>query len=106
MKTVISATENNIDSAFDKRFGRAAWFCVFDEENGKIDFLKNNYAEASNGAGTKVASMMVELGIKKVISGHFGPKAKEILDKFNIQMVLIEEETSISKIITKLKNDI
>ena len=56
----ILVTGNNLDSGFDLRFGCAGWFCILDEETGAT----------------------------RVISGDFGSKAKELLEKFNIQMVL------------------
>lgn len=104
MKTVITSTGNNIDADFDKRFGRASWFCVYDEDNDKTEFVKNDFAEEPHAAGTKVASLMVELGVKKIISGDFGPKAKELLEKFEIQMVLFQEVTTVNAIVEKLKN--
>ena len=104
MKTVITSSENGIDSAFDLRFGRAAWFCVYDEENNNTEFIENTNAEASNGVGIKVAERMVELGVKKVISGDFGPKAKDILQKFDIQMVILKNEgETVKDIINKIK---
>jgi len=105
MKTVITASGNTITAQFDKRFGRAAWFCIYNEETKEISFFENGNANASNGAGTKVAEKMVELGIEKVISGDFGPKAKEMLDKFSIQMVIISEDNlTIGDILQKLKH--
>ena len=63
------------------------------------------YEQAQGGAGTKAAEKMVELKVGKVISGHFGPKAKDLLDKFNIQMVMINDENnSIQDIINKIKS--
>lgn len=104
MKTVITSSGNEKDSAFDLRFGRAAWFCVYNEENNESEFIQNTNAEASNGAGIKVAERMVELGVKKVISGDFGPKAKDVLQKFDIQMVILQNEgDTIADIIKKIK---
>ncbi len=104
MKTVITATGNELSSLFDKRFGRAGWFCVLDSETGKTQFHKNENKDAQGGAGTKTVEYMVELGVTKVISGDFGPKAKDLLDKFNIQMVIIQDdELSIDDIIRKIK---
>ncbi len=104
MKTIITASENKITAPFDKRFGRAAWFCLFDDQSGEIEFIENTNISASNGAGTKTAEKIVELDVKKVISGDFGPKAKDLLDKFNIQMVILQEdELTIEDIINKLK---
>lgn len=93
MKTIISSTGNNLDSAFDLRFGRAAWFCLLDEETGETSFYENENNEASHGAGTKAVEKVLELGAGKVISGDFGPKAKELLEKFKIQMVLLTDDS-------------
>lgn len=105
MKTVITSKGNNLKAYFDSRFGRAGWFCIIDDESGKTTFIENDQAEATGGAGVKVAEKMVEIGVKKVISGDFGPKAKDLLDKFNIQMVIISDDNqSIKKIVSKLTN--
>ncbi len=103
-KTVITSSNNTLSSKFDKRFGRAEWFCVYNEITEEITFHKNEYLDAKNGAGTKAAEKMVELNVKKVISGDFGPKAKDLLDKFNIQMVIIQDDnTTVEEIIERLK---
>jgi len=105
MKTVITSKGNNLKAYFDPRFGRSGWFCVIDDESGKPTFIENDQAEATGGAGVKVAEKMVEIGVKKVISGDFGPKAKDLLDKFNIQMVIISDDhQSIKEIVSRLTN--
>ncbi|MFC2138581.1 NifB/NifX family molybdenum-iron cluster-binding protein [Bacteroidota bacterium] len=105
MKTVITSLGNELTSAFDKRFGRAAWYCVYDENNGESTFINNDNINASHGAGTKAAEKMMELDIKKIISGDFGPKAKDLLNKFNIQMVVIPDDSiTVQDVINKLKS--
>jgi len=48
---------------------------------------------------------MVELNVTKTISGHFGPTAKELLDKLNVQMVIFRDDAaSIEQIIDTLKS--
>jgi len=89
MKTLITSKGNSTDSFFDLRFGRGKYFCIYDDESGKLDFIKNENAEAQGGAGTKTSEKVIELGVKKVISGDFGPKAKDLLNKFGIQMIII-----------------
>ena len=104
MKTIITSTGNKLSSEFDLRFGRAAWFCLFDEETGKSEFHENKHSEAQSGAGSKASEFIIELGAEKVISGDFGPKAKDLLEKFKIQMVILDNENStIKSIINKLK---
>ena len=104
MKTLISSEGNTLKSEFDLRFGRAAWFCLLDEKSGETLFFENEFKDESHGAGGKVVEKAVELGVSKVISGDFGPKAKDLLEKFNIQMVILPDENrSIKEIITLLK---
>lgn len=105
MKIVITSTGNTPDSNFDLRFGRAAYFCVYDTENQTSEFIENPSAEAQGGAGTKSAEKMIELGVSRIISGDFGPKAKDLLDKFKIQMVMLDnQEQTIESIITTINN--
>ena len=104
MNTIISSTGNKLTSQFDLRFGRAPWFCVLDETSGKTSFHQNESQEASHGAGTRAAEKAIELGATKVISGDFGPKVKELLEKFNIQMVILSESSStIGEIVEKIR---
>jgi len=104
MKIIITSKGNQPGSLFDLRFGRAGWFCLFDKETGKTTFFENENMNANSGVGVKTAEKMVELGVDKIISGDFGPKAKEILDRFNIQMVIIQDdESTIGDILNRLK---
>ena len=103
MKTIITASEGNIKAQFDQRFGRAHWFCVFNDENNEITFIPNENIDAQAGAGSKTAEMVVEMKIDKVISGHFGPKAKDLLEKFDIQMIEMDTNASIEDLINKIR---
>jgi len=105
MKTVITSTGNQLSSSFDLRFGRAVWFCLFDEESKEISFVENENINAKGGAGTKTVEKIVELGVAKVISGDFGPKAKELLEKFKVQMVVLQDgNNTIQDIIDKMNS--
>ncbi|MFO7932501.1 MAG: NifB/NifX family molybdenum-iron cluster-binding protein [Bacteroidales bacterium] len=104
MKTVITSKGDNTSSLFDTRFGRAEWFCLYDEETGDTSFVENESRETMHGAGTRAVEQIVELGAKKVISGDFGPRAKELLDQFKIQMVVLQGKgQTIGEIINKIK---
>lgn len=103
-KTVITSSQNSVAGQFDKRFGRAAWFCIYDLETKTTEFIENEGVNANQGAGTKAAEQMVALKVNKIISGDFGPKAKDLLEKFNVQMVVVQEDNiTVQDIINKLK---
>lgn len=104
MKTIITSTGNEVGSPFDLRFGRAGWFCLLDEETGKITFHENEFKDATQGAGSKVVEQVVSWGAEKVISGDFGPKAKELLDRFKVQMVILSDNSlTVNDIIQKIR---
>jgi predicted Fe-Mo cluster-binding NifX family protein len=104
MKTVITSSGDTLQSTMDSRFGRCAYFCVYDHESGSTSFLKNEFATAQGGAGQKVAEKMLNLGVKRIISGDFGPKAKDMLDKYQVQLVKFSDDhKTIQQIIETLK---
>lgn len=105
MKTIITSTGEGENNLFDLRFGRAAWFCIYDDETSSLQFIKNKHLDAASGAGKKVVEELIDLGASKIISGDFGPKAKELLEKFNVQMVILNDDHStIKEIVDKLKS--
>jgi predicted Fe-Mo cluster-binding NifX family protein len=91
MKLIITSEGDNLKSKFDLRFGRSAWLCVFDSETKDIQFIENENKYVNGGAGNKTAAKVAELGAERVISGDFGPKAKSLLEKLRIQMVILDE---------------
>lgn len=105
MKTLISSTGNQLNLPMDKRFGRAKWFCIYDHEKQSTEFIENQYADSQGGAGNQTATFVVELGVQQIISGHFGPKAKAILEQFDIQLIESEATPSIEALIEKLRNN-
>ena len=105
MKIAITSTGNNFTSKFDERFGRSGWFCIYDNETGNIRFIENDNKNLSGGAGTKTAETIAELGVKQIISGDFGPKAKSLLEQLKIQMIVMEErDVTIRELLNRLKN--
>lgn len=106
MKVIITSTGNQLYSEFDLRFGRAGWFCLYDNKTNTSDFIKNSFKDVNGGAGTKSSEMVAELGAQKIISGHFGPKAKELLEQLNIQMVeMPDNKLTVQDIIKKLEKN-
>lgn len=93
MKVVITALGDCTEALFDQHFGRADYFCVVEKSTGQVEFLPNSNKDDNHGAGINVAERMVELKLVKVIFlGHWGPRAKDMLDKFKIQMVELTDQ--------------
>jgi predicted Fe-Mo cluster-binding NifX family protein len=107
MVTIITSSGNSLKSKFDLRFGRTSWFCVYNSANNSVQFIENEFKNADGGAGTKAAETIAEQNAEQVISGDFGPKAKALLEKLNIQMVILDEpQQTVGGILEKItKNE-
>jgi len=105
MKVAITSTGNNLESSLDQRFGRCAFFVIYDTETKGMEFLPNPNTEAQEGAGPASVQLVAGREVKKIISGEFGIKIKSLLDSLKIQMIVLKQpEKSIREIIDMLKN--
>jgi predicted Fe-Mo cluster-binding NifX family protein len=103
MKIAITSTGNSPDSKLDSRFGRCAYFVVYDNEINSTEFIPNPNKDNVEGAGPASVQLIASRGVKKVVSGEFGAKVKAIFDQLQIQLVVLSNsEKTISNIIELL----
>jgi predicted Fe-Mo cluster-binding NifX family protein len=106
MKIAITSTGNSPDSKLDSRFGRCAYFVVYDSESHATEFIPNPNKDILEGAGPASAQVVASRGVQKVISGEFGAKVKSIFDSLQIQLIVYNEpEKKISDIIELLNRN-
>jgi predicted Fe-Mo cluster-binding NifX family protein len=87
MKIVITAKGNTLDAAVDPRFGRAAYFIVFDTENETFEVIDNSAAAGlGGGAGVQAGAAVTRHNPQAVITGHCGPKAFRTLQAASIEV--------------------
>jgi len=104
MKVAITSTGNSLDNIIDQRFGRCAFFVIYDTETGGVEILPNPNREAREGAGPASVQLVASRNVKKIISGEFGVKIKSLLDSLRIQMVVYKEpEKTVQSVIDMLK---
>jgi predicted Fe-Mo cluster-binding NifX family protein len=103
MKVAITSTGNNLESNLDQRFGRCAYFVIYDTETLGMEFIPNPNKDAQEGAGPASVQLVASRNVKKIISGEFGIKIKSLLDSLKIQMIVLKEpEKTITEIIEML----
>ncbi|MDZ7759055.1 MAG: NifB/NifX family molybdenum-iron cluster-binding protein [Desulfovermiculus sp.] len=94
MKIAVSSQGQDLNSALDPRFGRAAGFIVYDNESGAYEYVSNHQnLQAMQGAGIQTAQNVAQTGVKAVISGHVGPKAFSALQAGGIDIYLSQSGT-------------
>jgi predicted Fe-Mo cluster-binding NifX family protein len=105
MRVAITSTGNNLDSTLDQRFGRCAWFVIYDTDSKSIEFIPNPNKDAQEGAGPASVQMVAAKKVSKIISGEFGMKIKSLLDSLQIQMIAIKDsEIKINELIAMLEH--
>lgn len=103
MKVAITSKGNNLDSKLDERFGRCSYFVIYDTETKGMEFLPNPNKDAQEGAGPASVQIVASKDVRKIISGEFGIKIKSLLDRLNIQMIVLKQpEKSIKEVIEML----
>lgn len=92
MKIAVSCQGQDLNSAVDPRFGRAAGFMICDTDSGEATYLSNGgNLNLPQGAGLQTAQSVAQSGAKAVISGHVGPKAFMALAKGRIAVHLVTD---------------
>jgi predicted Fe-Mo cluster-binding NifX family protein len=100
----ITVKEDNINSPLEDCFGKAKYFCFVEENPDIIEFVLNPGYDLLKGSGKKAVSYLIEKGVEIVISRNYGITVKKILNKHNIQTVIIPEKyESLSQILQMLK---
>jgi len=100
MKIAITSAGNTLESKVDSRFGRCAYFVIYDTEYHLIEILPNPNREHTDGSGPSSVQFLASKGIKKVVSGEFGAKVKSIFDSLKIQLIMVKDpEKTVAQII-------
>ncbi len=88
MKILVTASSEDLNGPVDPRFGRAAYYVIFDSENpDAVQIIPNPNAASPSGAGIAAAQYVASQGVNIVVSGSFGPNASSVLSGAGIQMV-------------------
>jgi len=89
MKIAISSMEKDINGNVADVFGRCSYFIVTQIEQGKIgeiEVIKNDNVNQNSGAGVSAAQLIAEQKIDVVITKNMGPRAKDVLTQFKIEI--------------------
>ncbi len=87
MKVAVTSIDGTMEGRVDERFGRCRKLVIYDPANGTMEAIDNSTNMGlGQGAGIQTAQNIVNAGAAAVISGHFGPKAFQLLQTAGIDM--------------------
>jgi predicted Fe-Mo cluster-binding NifX family protein len=77
----VTSSGTSLESKVDAVFGRARFFVLVDEEVLSFEAIENTGASGSGGVGPMAAQILMEKGVKAVITGNMGPNAFQALEQ-------------------------
>ena len=86
MKIAVTSKSNNLESKVDPRFGRCSYFLIVDTDTMSFEYLSNESAMASGGAGIQAAQTVAKAGAEVVVTGNMGPNAFQTLSAAGIRV--------------------
>ena len=86
MKIAVTSKSNNLESEIDPRFGRCSYFLIVDTDTMNFEYLSNESAMASGGAGIQAAQNVAKTGAEVVVTGNMGPNAFQTLSAAGIRV--------------------
>lgn len=86
MIIAVSSTGMDLDSQIDPRFGRCAYFIVYDTDDMRFEAFNNESISLGGGAGIQSAQFVISKGVEAVITGNCGPNAAKVLTAANVQL--------------------
>ncbi|MFX0124716.1 MAG: NifB/NifX family molybdenum-iron cluster-binding protein [Candidatus Hodarchaeota archaeon] len=100
MKIAVTSISKSLDEAIDPRFGRCAFFLIFELPDRTPRVIPNQSGASMHGAGIATAQMICQEGIQAVITGNVGPNAFQVLSRAGVQ-VFTTEPTSVKEALDK-----
>ena len=88
MKIAATCQNGGLDDIITPQFGRASVFTIveFDGEIKSTEIVKNPAADLPSGAGITAAQLLIDKGVKVLLTGNVGPKAMDALRAANIEI--------------------
>ena len=91
MRVAIPCDEPDINAPIAPHFGRARYFCIY--ENGNRRIIENPGGKALRRAGVAAANALVREGVNAVIAKSVGPNSSRILEAAGVKIILTNAST-------------
>lgn len=106
MIIAVTSSGDQLQSAVDPRFGRAAKFVIFNTENGEWSVADNvQNLQAAQGAGIQAAQQVLAHNIQALLTGHCGPKAFRVLNTAGVRVYTGLEDITVEAAVAKFNEN-
>ncbi len=110
MLIAVTSSGDSFDSLVNEKFGRCQFFLIVDPDTMKFEAVINPAENAQGGAGPKAAEVLINKGVRILLTGHVGDKAEEALKRGNIKIVSglngeLKVKDAITNYLSKIKEE-
>ncbi len=88
MKIALSASEPELNSSVDPRFGRSPYFIFLDPTTMEFEAIKNPNLSSPSGAGIQAAQLVANKGVQALLTGSCGPNAFQTLEAAGVEVFI------------------
>ena len=88
MKICVTSQGDSLGSSVDPRFGRCQYFIITDPDTLEFEAVQNSSISVGGGAGIQSGQLMVNKGVKVVLTGNVGPNAFATLQAAGIGIIV------------------
>ena len=103
MKICVTSQGESLDSLVDARFGRCAYFIIYDTEKDSFESFSNPNINSPSGAGISSAQFVANKGINAVLTGNVGPNSFGVFQAGGIQVITGLAGLTVKEAIDKFK---
>ncbi len=102
-KIAICANADSPSALVDGRFGRCAYFMLWDEEQQSFTGIRNGGPDLNQGAGTGAAQELLQHGVGYLICNRIGPKAFAVMQKAGVKIYAAKEDQDLKTVLKQYR---
>lgn len=105
MKVAIPSMGKELSNQADERFGRAAYYIIYDVATKSFESVDNTAKDEVSGAGGSAVRLLDKEGVKVVLVPEVGPKALAAFKAFEMKAFTYEKGTSVADVIRQYQEN-
>lgn len=86
MKIAIPVNQQGEGAVIHDSFGRAPYILIYDSSSGESEYVKNEAATKTGGAGVKAAQFVVDQNAKALLTPQCGENAAALLNVAKVKI--------------------
>ena len=88
MKIAVTSTGPTLDDNVEARFGRCAYFLIINTNTMQCEPIENPNITLGGDAGIQSAQLILEKGVRAVLTGNCGSNAFKVFKQVNIHVIV------------------